>query len=392
MLENLGEADHDNRFRSVPAETFADRAPVHAEWVVETIRQAAATWRGRPSQRPVRIVVDMHYVLASLRSAREVPDLSRRISELTAELPVICLCMLFVEHLPRHGLQTFLEGFDRIVPADSLLFGRGEDPAGDARDRSGELDAALDRLLLSDEAVVEKAIAGGGCRLADLDARAFLHVTGDGILILDRDLAVEYASPSFTSQVQGRRRMKRGLPLAAFFSSKAYQSVEAAFRKLAADSLAQRASIAGIVTLPFMNGGQERLFEASVTPLSAYGRLFGFVCVLRGVVDEGQTGRAWALLDQGASAPRRLSRVRQPTADGGPASWRVLPRHVSEGRSLTVREAEVLEHTINGSSTEEIADRLAIAVVTVKKHRSNAYRKLGIHDRFELYRLADTTR
>jgi DNA-binding CsgD family transcriptional regulator/PAS domain-containing protein len=390
MIDHLGEAVGDNRHRSLPAESFAESAPVDAEWVVETIRRAASGWRGRSSPRPVRVVVDMHYLLVSLRSRREISGLSGRLSELTAELPVICLCLLFVEHVPRTGLQTFLGSFGRIVPTDSLLFGRGEEPVGDPRDRSGELDAALDRLLLSDEIVVEKAVTGGEGRLADIDARAFLHVAGDAILILDRELCVEYASPSFTAQLQGRRRVQRGLPLATYFSSKAYRSVDAAFRKLAADSLSQRTPITGIVTLPVTNGSGERVFEASVTPLSAYGRLIGFVCVLRGVVDEGQAGRVWTPIDQGAAA-RRLPRGGR-AAGGSVQAWRVLPRHVVEGRSLTVREAEILEHTINGSSTEEIADRLAIAMVTVKKHRSNAYRKLGVRDRFELFRLADTTR
>ncbi|NBF39923.1 MAG: helix-turn-helix transcriptional regulator, partial [Spirochaetes bacterium] len=48
--------------------------------------------------------------------------------------------------------------------------------------------------------------------------------------------------------------------------------------------------------------------------------------------------------------------------------------------------------TLNGSTAREIAEHLSIAPVTVKKHRSNGYRKLGIHNRFELYTLADTAR
>ena len=51
---------------------------------------------------------------------------------------------------------------------------------------------------------------------------------------------------------------------------------------------------------------------------------------------------------------------------------------------LTPREFEIVVHLSRGLSTEEIARRMAIAAGTVKVHRKNIYRKLGVSSRGEL--------
>jgi LuxR family maltose regulon positive regulatory protein len=50
---------------------------------------------------------------------------------------------------------------------------------------------------------------------------------------------------------------------------------------------------------------------------------------------------------------------------------------------LTDRELEVLELLAAGSSNQQIADRLFVALVTVKKHVSNLLTKLGAANRTE---------
>ncbi len=52
--------------------------------------------------------------------------------------------------------------------------------------------------------------------------------------------------------------------------------------------------------------------------------------------------------------------------------------------SLTVRESQVLGMLRRRRSTAEIADRLAIAPVTVRRHISQLVRKLGVEDRAAL--------
>ena len=51
---------------------------------------------------------------------------------------------------------------------------------------------------------------------------------------------------------------------------------------------------------------------------------------------------------------------------------------------LTPREADVLEHLQAGRSNAEIALALSVSVETVRTHRRNIYRKLGVRTRREL--------
>ncbi len=394
LLSHLGAGDDSSRYRSLSAESFVEQAPVDPATAVALIRRAASGWPGRPSRRPVRVVVDLHYLLVSLGADRGVPALSRHLSDLATELPVILVCVLFVEHLPRRGLGAFLRGFSRICPSESSLAGSpgvSAGSAGTAGDNSEELDAVLNRLVLSDEVVLERTVTAGRARDTGLDARTFLHVAADPILILDRELTVEYASPSLGTRFREGRRCRRGAPLAVCLSEVGYRNAEDAFRRLGAERVSGNRPVFALVTLTFTGVEADRVFEASVAPLVAYGRNRGFVCLLREAVDTERDGdRTTGTEARHAPVPPHSTDGAGRVASYGARAWRRLPRQLVDGRSVTIREVEILELTLNGSTAREIAEHLAIAPVTVKKHRSNGYRKLGIHDRFELYTLAET--
>jgi DNA-binding NarL/FixJ family response regulator len=55
---------------------------------------------------------------------------------------------------------------------------------------------------------------------------------------------------------------------------------------------------------------------------------------------------------------------------------------------LTRREWEVLKLLCDGASTEEIADRLLLSPVTVRRHVSRMLAKLGVSSRAEAIRVA----
>ncbi len=55
------------------------------------------------------------------------------------------------------------------------------------------------------------------------------------------------------------------------------------------------------------------------------------------------------------------------------------------GGVLTAREIEVIAHVLKGYSATAISARLVISEGTVKVHRKNAYRKLGISSQAELF-------
>jgi two-component system nitrate/nitrite response regulator NarL len=64
-----------------------------------------------------------------------------------------------------------------------------------------------------------------------------------------------------------------------------------------------------------------------------------------------------------------------------------LPNRTSAAE-LTEREAEILDLMSNGLSTQEIADRLFLAPVTVRTHIAAILRKLRVRDRKSAIRLA----
>jgi DNA-binding CsgD family transcriptional regulator len=73
---------------------------------------------------------------------------------------------------------------------------------------------------------------------------------------------------------------------------------------------------------------------------------------------------------------------------GGRRSRRAAqPETVWASLKLTAREAAVVELVLQGHSSESIGLRLGISIGTVKVHRRNVYRKLGISSQTQLLSL-----
>jgi DNA-binding CsgD family transcriptional regulator len=56
---------------------------------------------------------------------------------------------------------------------------------------------------------------------------------------------------------------------------------------------------------------------------------------------------------------------------------------------LTVREFQVYELTVRGLTNREMADELCVAIVTIKYHLNNIYRKINVTSRYELMTKGD---
>ena len=69
---------------------------------------------------------------------------------------------------------------------------------------------------------------------------------------------------------------------------------------------------------------------------------------------------------------------------------RRLPHQPRERAALSSREWEILELLCEGAGTAEMADRLFLSQVTVRRHISGILRKLGVSSREEAVRLAST--
>lgn len=66
-----------------------------------------------------------------------------------------------------------------------------------------------------------------------------------------------------------------------------------------------------------------------------------------------------------------------------------LPLVGGRGVDLTSREWEILEYLRDGLTTGEIAERLFVSKVTVRRHVSSILRKLQVPDRKSALRLVE---
>ncbi len=82
----------------------------------------------------------------------------------------------------------------------------------------------------------------------------------------------------------------------------------------------------------------------------------------------------------GLSDPYRLAEPLR-TADAPPALSPALERANALVEPLSERELEVLRLIADGHSNQAIADRLVVAVSTVKRHINNIYGKLDVQSR-----------
>jgi len=55
---------------------------------------------------------------------------------------------------------------------------------------------------------------------------------------------------------------------------------------------------------------------------------------------------------------------------------------------ITDREKEILQYTVNGKDAKQIADRLDISVLTVRKHIANIYEKLHVQSKAQIIQIA----
>jgi DNA-binding CsgD family transcriptional regulator len=78
-------------------------------------------------------------------------------------------------------------------------------------------------------------------------------------------------------------------------------------------------------------------------------------------------------------------RAQDRSARPAPASTQDVWNRLTNAHSLTAREAAIIELVLQGHSSESIGLNLGISTGTVKVHRRNIYRKLGISSQTQLF-------
>ncbi|HMN94464.1 MAG TPA: response regulator transcription factor [Hydrogenophaga sp.] len=173
----------------------------------------------------------------------------------------------------------------------------------------------------------------------------------------------------------------------------------------ARDMAVQAAADVYLVDLALPDGRGEEVLQwlASQVPSAELlvFTVFGEESRLVGALQAGATGYVL----KGCSVDDLLNAIEQIRHGGAPISpllARMLLRHfkaapdhpgeplssVPESVSLSDREAEVLRLVARGYVNREIAEQLCISPATVGTHIKNLYRKLSVHSRVQVVRVA----
>lgn len=94
------------------------------------------------------------------------------------------------------------------------------------------------------------------------------------------------------------------------------------------------------------------------------------------------SSRLWRVMLEGIDAV-------ESNALGAQEGYNRRCADLSDEYRLTAREAEILLLLGRGHTSSFVADELTVAESTVRSHRKNIYRKLGVSSREELFKLLD---
>ncbi|MBT9283393.1 MAG: helix-turn-helix transcriptional regulator [Hydrogenibacillus schlegelii] len=270
---------------------------------------------------------------------------------------------------------TFLATEEEIAEVLAGLRGRNiRPPCGSRQDRSPDVSLMASRRLLSFIARLH---------------RRYRHYAKQGMFFPDsrlivtdpelRVIAVIHPVNLLALEGKGGERAderRRILPFDAFPELKPGDALDEASYGLNAFVLAKRSrrlrAVPGLVhTCPQFRQRRTVAVPFGSEPLGVTGLVFS--------AHRDPYGYAGWLIEVVEQIERELQ------AGGGEAERGTLSESEKEGeragfleKTLTVREREVLDLVLEGLSDEAIAQKLHISVWTVRTHRKNMYRKLGV--------------
>ena len=142
------------------------------------------------------------------------------------------------------------------------------------------------------------------------------------------------------------------------------------------------------LSMPVMDGVEatRRICEANPGTKVLILTTYGTSADIAHAIDAGASGA----LVKDAEYDRLVSAIRA-IADGGSAfspEIETMLRKDPHPPTLTERQRQILEHTVNGLSADEISQRLNLSSFTVNEHLDAIKRKLGAANRTEAVAIA----
>jgi|GEM_PF-2565994 len=388
IAEYVGIKRGGNEYTFVTPEDLLVSPGFNTDALRTRLQELVATY-AREEPRGVRILLDMHFVSLSVGSGSELERFARQLSDLTRGYPITLVSLFFFEYLPRGGLQTFLNQYDHIRVSESLMASCFPVSGDGNSDSSLNLDLVIERLAFSDERTIRYALEtrgrAGTAKGGRLPGRPrFLQFLQDIVLILDPHHRIRYISPAIVRYAGRNASELQGRSLAELCGIDSARSLEEDLAAVTAEGgQGGDPGLPTSLTIPVVTRDGVRVqFEATVSQILVHGVLHGYLCLLRRL--------GGARLERNRGGPTVEVRTEKQFQGGNGAPSAAAGDGKTNGNpysQLTAREFEIIQHLLEGLSNRDIGLRLYIAEVTVKKHLTNIYRKLGVRNKFELMKI-----
>ena len=366
----------------------------------------------------LNVIIDMTFLTAYALQKEQLLEFEEKLDHIYSNYPASGICVYFYETFSPDWIQEISELHTKTVISDSLVFKPGNNGHKQSGHEACELDEVLKTVLFTHfymqnrrehQNQITTYSEYSKSHPSPPPAPRFLEVNNDVIWILNNRNEIKDLSPS-AEQILGLTPLKvLNKKMHTVFDS----NTENAFISLAETN--------GPVGMPFrinhlvhVNSACAKEVDTLFTPIVVEGSVAGYIAASRDLsrscisVRQGENGKeATGGLDS-------KSLTSSETGDGAPAEG--APPKVLKGLTIsqerlqksgffqileephpsvpknkgkdegviTNREFEIIQHLMEGMQNKEIADKINVAEITVKKHLSSIYRKLNVRNRVEL--------
>jgi DNA-binding CsgD family transcriptional regulator/PAS domain-containing protein len=366
----------------------------------------------------LNVIIDMTFLTAYAPEKEQLIEFEEKLDHIYSNYPASGICVYFYETFSPDWIREISELHTKTVISDSLVFKPSNNGQKQSAFEACELDEVLKTVLFTHFYMQNRrehqnqitTYSEYSTRHPSLPpSPRFLEVNNDVIWILNNRNEIKYLSPS-AEQILGLTPLTViDKKMHTVFDS----NTEKAFISLAETN--------GPVGMPFrinhlvhVSTTCAKEVDTLFTPVVVEGSVAGYIAASRDLsrscisVRQGENGKE---ITSGPDSKSLTSSENGDDAATGNGPRKVLKgvtisqerlqksgffqileesKHEipkSKGKDekvITNREFEIIQHLMEGMQNKEIADKINVAEITVKKHLSSIYRKLNVRNRVEL--------
>jgi DNA-binding CsgD family transcriptional regulator/PAS domain-containing protein len=364
--------------------------------------------------KQLNVIIDMTVLAGHVLEKEQLLQFEKTLDHIYAGMPASGICVYFYETFSPDWVQEISELHTKTIISDSLVFEQNDNGQNHGTFKARELDEVLKTVLFSH--FYRRNKKAHQERIATYSeyttwypslspAPRFLEVNNDVIWILNNKNVIKYVSPTAEQNL--------GFAPSAVID----KTIHAVFDADTANVFSSLAETNGPVGMPFrinhlvpVSTAYSKEVDTLFTPVVIEGSVAGYIAASRDLSrscisvrqskteskpDRGNPTSSKKGEDTagGLTTPKVLSGVnlsQQQLQRSGffqilEKPHKNLPKNKGNDEGvITNREFEIIQHLMEGLQNKEIADKINVAEITVKKHLSSIYRKLNVRNRVEL--------